>query len=388
MRGPRQVQRHPIAHRHGQCGAQRIAQGRGAPAELSQQGFPAPLRGTDEQLPLVAHQAELGRHVAARQRRHLDGLVIDVADAVGHAVQQGRCIGGFCADRLRCQRCWCLRPGRQHAGQLWSQIADGLDGFFAPAQQQGHAERLQFVGGGVQRLLQGGQHGHRAALRQQPIQIQLASQLVVARFQQAQQHGGVLLARAGRGGFQHHIARGLQLVGQAGLLVQHGFEQQLVVGVDVEALGLCAQDLRKTVQTFRQQLRPKALVEQVRGQHGPQQIQPRAGHKPGGVLQDLLQRTHRRRSHGKQHRKQQRKTDRSAAFAPGHQHHGQKRAAHQHRAQQQRVLPGQLHQHEQRRAQQRRGQHLHDFAPTRRGHVGQAGDDDANGCAGGSGQPG
>ena len=118
VRCPRQVQRHPIAHRHGECGAQRIAQGRGAPAQLPEQGFPAPLRGTDEQLPLVAHQAEFGGNVAARQRRHLDGLVIDVANAVGHAVQQGRCIGGVRADRLRCQRCRGWFPRRQHADQL------------------------------------------------------------------------------------------------------------------------------------------------------------------------------------------------------------------------------------------------------------------------------
>ena len=80
------------------------------------------------------------------------------------------------------------------------------------------------------------------------------------------------------------------------------FDWKLLEGVThpmpwILAGGLDPHNLGEAVQAFGQQLRPKTLVEQVRGEHGPEQVEHGAGDKPAGVRNDLAQRIHGRRSH-------------------------------------------------------------------------------------------
>ena len=335
-----------------------------------------------------AHGGQLGRHVATRQCGQVYGFVVDVANAVGHVEQQGGRVGAVGLQRCRALGRVGLGARGQQAGQLRALVGDGRDGLQVAAQQQRHGQVVELFGGGAQGLPQRGQGGGPELVGAQGVHVEVAGQLVVTRLQQGDQHGGEALALGCRGRFEHHVAGGLQVVGQGGLLRQHLAQQGLWVGVGVETLRLGAQDAGEAVDTFGQHLPAVTHVEQVGGQHAPQQVERRTQQEPRAVQADLRQRRGRRRGHREQQGEQQREGQRPAAFAPGHHHHRQEGARHQQKAQRHRVVVQQLHQHEQRRAQQRRGQHLHDLAFARRGHIGQAGDQHPHRRAGRATQPG
>ena len=136
VRRPRQVQRHDVAGSHGQRGAQCVAQHGRAPAELAGQRGQRPAGGADKQLPLRAHRRQFGRGVAPCQRGQFDGLIVDVANAVGHVVQQRGGVGCFQRQRLGAL-CGVGRGARwQHTGEVGALVGDGLDGVELSAQQQ------------------------------------------------------------------------------------------------------------------------------------------------------------------------------------------------------------------------------------------------------------
>ena len=82
---------------------------------------------------------------------------------------------------------------------------------------------------------------------------------------------GVLVTRKDANRVYYRVGdpRILQLIGKAGLLVKHGCEQRLVVGLGFKALCQGVQNPRITEDYLSQQLGPKALVQPVRSQHCP-----------------------------------------------------------------------------------------------------------------------
>ena len=165
----------------------------------------------------------------------MHGLVVDVADAVGHVAQQGSGVGAVGLQRWRGLGGVGRGAGRQHAAEPGALVGDGGDALQVAAQQQRHAQFVQLCRRGPQRLAQRGQGGGAQLVAAQGVHVEVAGQLVVTRLQQGDQHGGEALALRCGGRFEHHVAGGLQVVGQGGLLRQHLAQQGLRVCIGVEA---------------------------------------------------------------------------------------------------------------------------------------------------------
>ena len=217
VRAPGQQRGDHVARAHGQRRTQGVAQCRLVPVPDVEEGLQRPVGGADEQAPAVAHHIEIGRGLAARQGRELQHRAVLVRHAEGHAAQQAREQAALVGGGV-------FRRGRQlvgGAGGLHRQLGQPRTvvggGYRLAAEQQGVGDARHIGGHGAVDVGHAGQHGLVAGVVAHALQVQLAGDQVVAHFQHHHQHAGQALPVRRAGRLQHHIARGLQLVGQRGL---------------------------------------------------------------------------------------------------------------------------------------------------------------------------
>jgi hypothetical protein len=182
---------------------------------------------------------------------------------------------------------------RRHVDGRQARAAVG-HGFGVAAHQQGVGQRGGFGG----QLLEHGAHlDERLGMRgvgAQGVQVELAGQQLVAHLEHDHQHGRQPLAARRARRLQHDVARGLQLVGQRGLLAQQLAEQGRGRVAHVarfvlrqELAGLGAHQRGQRIQNVGHRLRAKAPVEHQVGQRGPHHVEARAQAEVPGALQRI-----------------------------------------------------------------------------------------------------
>ena len=377
VRAPGQRERDGIAAGHRQRGAQRMAQRRRIPVPQRQQWRQRPGRGAHEHLPVGAHHGQVGLGLAARQRHQAQHLVVDVTHAVGQAARQqggrrararvGR--GGARGERQRRQ----ARPAVRHRGG-------------APADQHRVGQRFDLARQFAQHLADFGQCRSVGRVRLQRIEVEFGGQQVVACFDHHHQHAGQLLAPRRARRLEHDVARGLQLVGQRGVLThqlaQHGRGHLAPVARFVqrrELARLRAHQRRQRQQRVGDQQHAVARIEGEIRERRVDHVQAGAQAHVQRGDESLAQVGRRGRRHREDHRQHHRDRDRNAALAPGHREEGDESRRHQHQREAQRRRMQPLHRKEQGQPEQRRRQHLAQLAAARRRQVGRRGHDHTHG---------
>ena len=339
-----------------------MAQRRLAPVPQRQEGLQRPVGRADEQAPAGAHHGQIGRGFAARQGDELAHGVVQVARAVGHAAQQGGAHGGRIVRRVAGGGL--VGRGQAQRGQARLVVGGGLGRL---VQQQGVGQAVDVgrhvavdAGDFAQSVGMVGRLAHA-------VEVELAGHQVVAHLQHHDQHAGQHLAARRARRFQHHVARGLQLIGQCGLAPQQVAQagRRVVAGAARwrrHAPCVRAQQCRHGQQQIGRELRAVARVEHGVRNQGIDHVQRAAQAAVKGAHQRLARAGGQRRGHREQHHQHHADGHRRAALAPRHAEEGQKGGRHQKQPQPDRVAAQQLHRQKQRHADERRHHQMHQLA--------------------------
>ena len=282
---PGQVDGGGVAAAHGECCADGVAQLGGFPAPDGEDGAERPAGGTDEHLPVAAHDGQVGGQFAAGGVRQAQDFVVDVADAVGHAAHEH---GGGGAEH---QAVLFGVVGRADGGNAGATV-DGRPRFQAEEEAVGHV--VDFGGQFVQHGAHLGQGVAVAGVAAQGVQFQLAGQQLVADVEGDDEHAGNALPERGTGRFEHEVAGGLHLLGQGGLglekLAEHGvllFLAVLLADV-LELAGFDADEISQRQQHVGHGQCPVAGIEDEVPEGGPQDEDAGADAEVEGVDEGWL----------------------------------------------------------------------------------------------------